>query len=197
MVENLIDEFYQEKSKELVRFCEVILHHRMVNGVDAEDIVQKVVVKAWEKRNKLAAHPNLMGWFYDACEKECLMLMRKEGYQYKHMGWSVPFSENMTVDEQQDTILRWLNHMEAVEFLTELKDGLTPLEQSVYEAYYVQEKSAKDASDALGIKVNAVNDAARRIRRRAAAMRNVTFIFLISPICKLFCSIFGEGRQWR
>lgn len=47
MVENLIDEFYQEKSKELVRFCEVILHHRMVNGVDAEDIVQKVVVKAW------------------------------------------------------------------------------------------------------------------------------------------------------
>lgn len=197
MVENLIDEFYQEKSKELVRFCEVILHHRMVNGVDAEDIVQKVVVKAWEKRNELAAHPNLMGWFYDACEKECLMLMRKEGYQRKHMGWSVPLSENMTVDEQQDTILRWLNHMEAVEFLAELKDGLTPLEQSVYEAYYVQKKSAKDASDALGIKVNSVNDAARRIRRRAAALRNVTFIFLISPICKLFCSIFGEGRQWR
>ena len=197
MMENLIDEFYQEKSKELVRFCEVILHHRMVNGVDAEDIVQKVVVKAWEKRNKLAAHPNLMGWFYDACEKECLMLMRKEGYQHKHMGWSVPLSENMTVDEQQDTILRWLNHMEAVEFLTELKDGLTPLEQSVYEAYYVQGKSAKDASDALGIKVNTVNDAARRIRRRAAAMRNVTFIFLISPIYKLFCSILGEGRPWR
>ncbi len=197
MVENSIDEFYQEKSKELVRFCEVILHHRMVNGVDAEDIVQKVVVKAWEKRNKLAAHPNLMGWFYDACEKECLMLMRKEGYQHKHMGRSVPLSENMTVDEQQDTILRWLNHKEAVEFLDELKDGLTPLEQSVYEAYYVQEKSAKDASDALGIKVNSVNDAARRIRRRAAAMRNISFILLISPICKLFCSIFGEGRQWR
>lgn len=138
-----------------------------------------------------------MGWFLDACSKECLMLMRKEGYQHKHMGWSVPLSENMTVDEQQDTIIRWLNHMEAVEFLAELKDGLTPLEQSVYEVYYVQEKSAKDASDTLGIKVNAVNDAARRIRRRAAAMRYVTFIFLISPICKLFCSIFGEGRQWR
>lgn len=196
-MENLIDEFYQEKSKELVRFCEVILHHRMVSGVDAEDIVQKVVTRAWEKRQHLATHPNLMGWFLDACSKECLMLMRKEGYQHKHMGWSVPLSENMTVDEQQDTIIRWLNHMEAVEFLAELKDGLTPLEQSVYEVYYVQEKSAKDASDTLGIKVNAVNDAARRIRRRAAAMRYVTFIFLISPICKLFCSIFGEGRQWR
>lgn len=195
MMENSIDEFYQEKSKELVRFCEVTLHHRVVNGVDAEDIVQKVVIKAWEKRHKLASHPNLMGWFYDACEKECLMLMRKEGYQQKHTGWSVPLSEYMTVDEQQDTILRWLNHMEAVEFLAELKAGLTPLEQSVYEVYYVQEKSAQDAADVLKIKVNAVNDAARRIRRRAAAMRNVTFIFLISPICKLFCSIFGEGRQ--
>lgn len=61
MVENLIDEFYQEKSKELVRFCEVALHHRMVNGVDAEDIVQKVVVKAWEKRHKLATIRTLWG----------------------------------------------------------------------------------------------------------------------------------------
>lgn len=196
-MENSIDEFYQEKSKELVRFCEVILHHRMVNGVDAEDIVQKVVVKAWEKRHKLTMHPNLVGWFYDACEKECLMLMRKEGYQHKHMGWSVPLSENMTLDEQQDTILRWLNHMETIEFLAELKEGLTPLEQSVYEEYYVQEKSAKDAAAVLNIKVNAVNDAARRIRRRAAAIRNVTFIFLVSPIYKLFCSIFVEGRHWR
>lgn len=195
MVENSIDEFYQEKSTELVRFCEVILHHRMVNGVDAEDIVQKVVTKAWEKRLKLATHPNLMGWFFDACEKECLMLMRKEGYQHKHMGWSVPLSENMTMDEQQDTILRWLNHMEATEFLAELKDGLTPLEQSVYEEYYVQEKSAKDTAETLNLKVNAVNDAVRRIRRRAAVKRHVIFLFLISPIFKLFCSIFGEGRQ--
>ena len=197
MVEYSIDEFYQEKSKELVRFFEMILHHRMVNGVEAEDIVQKVVVKAWEKRHKLSTHPNLMGWFYDACEKECLMLMRKEGNKHKHMGWPVPLSENMTVDEQQDMILRWLNHMEAVEFLAELRDGLTPLEQSVYEVYYVQEKSAKDTADVLNVKVNAVNDAARRIRRRAATMRNATLIFLFSPIFKLFCSIFGVGRQWR
>ena len=195
MMEHSIDEFYQQKAKELVRFCEVTLHHRMVNGVDAEDIVQKVVVKAWEKRHKLAAHPNLMGWFYNACAKECLMLMRKEGHLHKHMGWSVPFSENMAVDEQQDLILRWLNQMEAVEFLDELKRGLTPLEQAVYEVYYVQEKSAKDSAEALDIKVNAVNDAARRIRRRAASMRNISFLILISPICKLFCSIFGEGRQ--
>lgn len=196
-MEHWIDQLYQEKSRELVRFCEVILHRRMVNGVDAEDVVQQVVVKAWEKRDNLASHPNLLGWFYDACAKECLMLMRREGYQHKHMGWAVPLSENMTTDEQQDTILRWLNFMEAVEFLDELKGGLTPLEQSVYEAYYVQGKSAKDAADALGIKVNAVNDAARRIRRRAGAMRYAIFIFLISPICRLFCSIFGEGRPWR
>ena len=197
MVEHAIDAFYQEKLRELVRFCDVILHHRMIGGVDAEDVVQKVVTKAWEKRHRLATHPNLMGWFLDACAKECLMLMRKEGYQHKHIGWSVPLSENMMTEEQQDVILRWLNHMEAVEFLDELKKSLTPMEQSVYEAYYVQEQSAKDAADALGIKVNAVNDAARRIRRRAVIMYHTIFIFLISPIYRLFCSIFSEGRQWR
>lgn len=171
MVEKSIGELYLEKSKALVRFCEVMLHHRMVNGIDAEDIVQKVVVKAWEKRQKLASHPNLLEWFGDACAKECLMLMRKEGYQHKAMGRAVPLSENMTMDEQADMIPRWLDHMEAVEFLAELKERLTPLERSVYEVYYLQEQTAKAAADALDIKVTAVNDAARRIRRRAAAMR--------------------------
>lgn len=195
MVEFSFDEFYQEKTYELVRFCDVYLHHRMINGIDAEDIVQKVVVKAWEKRHKLASHPNVMGWFVDACVKECRTLMRAEGYQRKHMGWAEPITEDMSVDAQQDVILRWLSRIEANEFLSELKSGLTPLENSVYEQYYVKEKSAKDAADALGLKVNAVNDAARRIRKRATALRSTMFILLISPIFGFFCSIFGEGRQ--
>lgn len=165
--------------------------------MDAEDIVQRVAVKAWEKQHQLITHPNLMGWFLNACVKECGMLMREDRYQQKHMGWSVPLVEEIAMDEQQDAILRWLNHMEAMEFLDELLSDLTPLEKSVYEHYYVQKKSAKDTAAELDLKVNTVNDAARRIRKRASNMRNSIFIFFISPILVFICSILSEGRLWK
>ena len=193
----MIDTFYREKSGELVRFCEVLLHYRTIRGVDAEDIVQRVVVKACEKQNQLAEHPNLMGWFLNACVKECGMLMREGRYQQKHLGWSVPLADDIAVDEQQDAILRWLSHMEVAEFLDELVGELTPLEKSVFDLYYVQDKSAKDTATALELKLNTVNDAARRIRKRASAMRNSVFIFLISPILALLSSILSEGRLWK
>lgn len=66
--ENVIEEFYREKSKELVRLCRVMLYKRGLVGMDPEDVVQKVVLRAWEKRHKLTQHPNLMGWFVDACK---------------------------------------------------------------------------------------------------------------------------------
>ena len=125
------------------------------------------------------------------------MLMREGRYQQKHLGWSVPLADDIAMEEQQDAILRWLNHMEAVEFLDELVSELTPLEKSVYDLYYIQERSAKDTASALDLKVNAVNDAARRIRKRATAVKNSIFIFFISPILALIRSILSEGRLWK
>ncbi len=101
------------------------------------------------------------------------------------------------MNEKQDILLRWLNQMDAQELLDELQKNLTPLEQAVYEQYYVQEKTAKETADALNLKVNAVNDAARRIRKRASFLRGDIFIFVLSPILRLICSIMVEGRPWR
>lgn len=194
-MDNLIDEFYRNKSGELVRFCRVTLYYQMIDGVDAEDIVQKVVIKAWEKRRQLASHPNLMGWFLNACTKECRALFREDSYRRKHMGCAVPLSDSIATSEQQDVILRWMAHQETTEFLSDVEKSLTPLERSVYEQYYVQGKAAKEAAEALDLKVGTVNDAARRIRKKATTIRYDIFIFLFTPILRLFCSIFNEGRQ--
>ena len=196
MADHLINEFYEAHAGMLLRFCEAILHNRMINGVSAEDVVQKVTVKAWEKRHKLATHPNLYGWFLNACRKECAMLMRSNAYSLKHFGWPVPFAEDVTMEEQRDVLLRWLAHKEARETLDGLKRELTPLELSVYEQYYVQEKSAGETAESLGLKVNAVNDAARRIRKKAGQMKNIIFIFSLSPIMRFICSILSERGFW-
>lgn len=195
-MEDLIDSFYRKKSGELVRFCRATLSYQTINGVDAEDIVQKVVVKAWEKRDKLATHPNVMGWFLNACLKECKALFRAECSRRKQIGPTIPLSDDIITSNQQDTILRWIAHQEATDLLTDIVKDLTPLEQSVFTEYYIQEKTAKEAADTLGLKVGAVNDAARRIRKKASTLRFYVFLFLACPICQLLRSIFNEGRQW-
>ena len=165
--ENVIEEFYREKSKELVRLCRVMLYMRGLVGIDPEDVVQKVVLRAWEKRHKLTQHPNLMGWFVDACKKECNAQLRRNKCQRRKLGVSVPLEDEMLLDRQQDIILRWLNEMEAKELLAELINQLTPLEKRVYELYYEQDMTARNTAEKLHEKVNAVNDAARRIRKKA------------------------------
>lgn len=165
--ENVIEQFYREKSQELVRLCRVMLYMRGLADVDPEDVVQKVVLRAWEKRQKLIQHPNLMGWFVDACKKECNALLRRNKCQRRKLGLSVPLTDELLLDRQQDIILRWLNEIEAKEILTELASQLTPLEKRVYELYYVQEMTARNTAETLHEKVNTVNDAARRIRKKA------------------------------
>ena len=181
MTENVIEKFYQEKTKELVRICRIILYRLMLTDVDAEDIVQKIAVKAWEKRTKLAHHENRMGWFIIACEKECYALARKKETQRRKFGWRIPLSEEMQNDAQQDAILRWLNQIEAKEILAELVNQMTPLEQSVYDQYYVQDRTAHETAALLGMKVNTVNDAARRIRKKALRIsRRLLECFLLA-----------------
>ena len=56
---------------------------------------------------------------------------------------------------------------------------LTPLEKSVYHQYYEEDNSAADTADTLGIKRNTVNDAARRIRKKAAGLLFVTLLLCV------------------
>lgn len=159
--------------------CRVMLYKRGLVGIDPEDVVQKVVLRAWEKRHKLTQHPNLMGWFVDACKKECNAQLRRNKCQRRKLGVSVPLADEMLLDRQQDIILRWLNEMEAKEILVELAGQLTPLEKWVFELYYAQDMTASETAEVLHEKVNAVNDAARRIRKKVFRIYQAMFLMIL------------------
>lgn len=172
-VENVIEQCYREKSQELVRLCRVMLYMRGLADVDPEDVVQKVVLRTWEKRQKRTQHPNLMGSFVDACKKECNVLLRRNKCQRRKLGLSVPLADEMPLSRQQDIILRWLNEMEAKEILAELVNQLTPL------VYYMQDMTARNTAETLHEKVNTVNDPARRIRRKALEIYQGVLLMLL------------------
>ena len=77
MSESEITDVYNKMLEDLVRLCRILLNYQMIHGVDAEDIVQRVVLRALEKKEQLANHKNLYGWFINACKMECITLARR------------------------------------------------------------------------------------------------------------------------
>lgn len=166
MSESEITDVYNKMLEDLVRLCRILLNYQMIHGVDAEDIVQRVVLRALEKKEQLANHKNLYGWFINACKLECITLARRSRIERRRLGISLPLEPEILIEKQQDELIQWLRKSEMNELLEELQARLTPLEKSVYHQYYEEDNSAADTADTLGIKRNTVNDAARRIRKK-------------------------------
>lgn len=166
--ESQISEVYSRMLEDLIRLCRILLNYEMVQGVEAEDVVQRVVLRALEQKGRLEKHKNLCVWFVKACRQECNTLCRRSRVERRKLGISQPLEPE--IEKQQDELIQWLRQREMNELLDALKERLTPLEKSVYNRYYEQDQSAADVAHALNIKQNAVNDAARRIRKKAAGL---------------------------
>ena len=179
MSESEITDVYNKMLEDLVRLCRILLNYQMIHGVDAEDIVQRVVLRALEKKEQLANHKNLYGWFVNACKLECITLARRSRIERRRLGISLPLEPEILIEKQQDELIQWLRKSEMNELLEELQARLTPLEKSVDHQYYEEDNSAADTADTLGIKRNTVNDAARRIRKKAAGLLFVTLLLCV------------------
>lgn len=179
---NPIEQIYTERLSELIKLCRIILSGAMIEGLEAEDVVHRVFVRAWEKKEQLIAHEHPMGWFRSACVKECQALRNRKLRRQKILGIPVPLTDTISADSQSDAILRWLNRMDVDDILQELHSTLTPLEKKVFKHYYAEDMSAQKTAEIMNVKVAAVNDAARRIRSKASKLNLGVYIFLLCPI---------------
>lgn len=177
MDESQITEVYSRMLEDLIRLCRILLNYEMIQGIEAEDVVQRVVLRALEQKGRLAKQKNLYAWFVKACRLECSTLCRRSRIERRKLGVSQPLKPE--IEKQQDELIQWLRQREMHELLDTLKERLTPLEKSVYHYYYEQDQSAADVAQTLHIKQNAVNDAARRIRKKASGILFALLLFCI------------------
>lgn len=107
MSESEITDVYNKMLEDLVRLCRILLNYQMIHGVDAEDIVQRVVLRALEKKEQLANHKNLYGWFVNACKLECITLARRSRIERRRLGISLPLEPEILIEKQQDELIQW------------------------------------------------------------------------------------------
>lgn len=192
MSKSALERMYSERRGDLIRYCEALLLHSPRLRAQAEEIVQEAFLTAWSQWDELKEHPNLIGWMMTTCRNKCQSMSRKERNRQRITGVQVEYDDDAELGRQQDAILRWLEAAEAREKLDNLKAQLSPLEGRVYEAYFVRNGSLKETAERVGAKVDAVNDAVRRIRRKALRM---DWLLLLLPAVGTICRCFLEGRM--
>lgn len=193
MSEQKLIRIYTENHARLVSYCRSLLLHDPKYQSQAEEIVQEVYIAAWEQRETLAGHPNAVGWLMTSCKHRCQSMVRRDLNRRDILGRQVEYNEKLALLQQQDAILRWLDTMEAREQLAELQKQLTPLEQSVFDTYFVQGNSMKETAARLERKMDAVNDAVRRIRKKALRM-DWALLFAAGTVAfSFFCRLLEKG----
>lgn len=186
---------YEKYLSDLLKYCEILLHYDPKYRQQAEDIVHDVFVVAIQKQDELRSHHNPYGWLCRTCWNKCQTLLRKDLHHREIVGQQVEYNDEVGIEGQQDAIVRLLYRLDAEAFLSNLYDKLSPLEKQVYPVYFVENKPLKETATALDIKIEALNDAIRRIRKKALRMNWVSILLLGYPVLAMMRDIWGEGRR--
>lgn len=167
MENDFVEHLYACYLVELQRFCALQFRHSPVYMSSVDDVVQDVFLKALKHETELRRHPNPYGWLALTCRNACKSIVRRDLRRREILGKPIPVEEHDDIAQQQDDIVRWMDRMQHEETLSRLQASLSPLEQKVYDAYFVQDNSAQETADLLRVTVESVRGTVQRIRRKA------------------------------
>ncbi|QTE21428.1 RNA polymerase sigma factor [Polaribacter cellanae] len=75
--------------------------YRMLqNNESAEDAVQEIMIKLWDRRNKIANHPNIPGFVFLTARNYCLDLLKKKKSNFNSSEYQLKILESDTNQHQ-------------------------------------------------------------------------------------------------
>lgn len=194
MDKSFVEMLYEQYLNDLLKYCEILLRYDPKYRQQAEDIVHDVFVVAIQKQDALMHHPNPYRWLAKTCWNKCYTLLRRDLKRRSIVGQQVEYIDGLSVEGQQDAIVRLLHRLDAEDYLDKLYEQLSPLEKAVYPVYFIEDKSLKETAEELGIKVEAINDAIRRIRKKAHRIEWIAFLMWSYPVLELLRDVLVERR---
>lgn len=163
MIESLFAS-YHDASQQLCMYCFNYIEEYMPY---VDDCIQEVFLAAWKKQDKLKNHVNPYAWLANACKKECASIMRQKSTHLKVLGRQMPFEDQYSMPNIQDDILRWIAQNDARQHIETLRAQLTPLENHIFDEYFVHEKAASQIAAEQDCPASSVYGTIQRIRKKA------------------------------
>jgi RNA polymerase sigma-70 factor (ECF subfamily) len=165
---------------------ELLVHcYRMLGSfLDAEDLVQETLLRAWEKRATLTSPGSYRAWLYRIATNACLNQLRRAPRRslppdtspqsdpsspapprLREPIWLEPFPDDLLADEHSDPQARAeRSEQTTLAFLVALQ-RLTPAQRAILLLREVLEWPASEVAEWLNLSVPAVNSGLQRARR--------------------------------
>lgn len=140
---------------------------------EAEDMVQEVFIKFWEKKSFTGVSVQLKSYLYQAVRNHCLNYLEKNrSHRLEHPALPIEKEEEETLDE-----LKWNQRMEEIH--REI-NRLSPRSREIFIAIVFQNKKYKQVAEELHISVNTVKTTfSRTMITLKNNLSKKTYLFLL------------------
>ena len=148
----------------------------------AEDVVQEIFVRLWEKRGELKSVQNLEGYLLLSVKNRCLNYLEHQQVVDKYKQYCL--LQEIQDDDDEDP-------EQFIEDIGKLLDKLPEKRKMVLELCVIESKSYAEIADLLGISLNTVKDHVKKAYAflREALRREVSF-----PV--LFFALYFKGKVY-
>ena len=150
------------------------------NDLDtAEDIVQEVFMRLWEKREELRGIQNIQGYLLFSIRNKCLNLLEHQQVMDKYRQYCL-LQEAQDDEDEPETF---------IEEVGNLLNKLPEKRRKVLEMSVLESKSYAEIADALRISLNTVKD---HVKKAYAFLRVEMRKDISSPV--LFCAFYYREK---
>lgn len=162
---DLFEHFYK-------KYHSVVFHHLMAQiGYKTEFIplieecVQDTFVKMIVRYDSIRDKNKISKWLCTVAHNALISELRKQK-NYTDVLSRLGKAAGAAQDAYENAQERFLSLDEHRYKIQKLKDTLTPLEQDIYDNYFVQENSLAETSEKTGKSLNSTRSALHRMRKR-------------------------------
>lgn len=172
---NAYEALFRQLYTPLVRFAREI-----VKDTDAaEDLVQEVFVKIWEKRHQIQIETGIKSYLYMAVKNQCLNALRIE---QRNAFLSDDFNDDLRVANNQTDLQTNTIHLK--QHIAEAIEKLPPRCGLIFKMSRFEEKTYQEIADALELSVktieNQMGKALQLLRLHLGSYLNALLIFAIN-----------------
>ncbi len=177
-IEMTMNELFIRNHDALKSYCVRLIHYDPRYMPLVDDCIQEAFLKAFHNFESIRSSPNPFGWLAVCCQHYIRSEFRKQKRRSEIMGIPVSLETSEEASDPMDSVLRWLNRMDAKEVLDAITAQLSPAEKKVFRDHFELGHTMNETAERCDMSANAVRSAVERIKKKAIKSK-ISVIFFI------------------
>lgn len=152
-IEEGFDHYFNKYFRELCYFADSFLDNRL----EAEDVVQEIFLRFWERRKNFDTSENVKAWLFITTRNECFSILRAKKVETKRFNTFAIITDKEEMDIEEIRI-----KSEVINEIVIAIDKLPSQCRKIFILKYISGLKQKQIADQLGLSTNTVKNQLQR-----------------------------------